>query len=92
MDLNHYSNLVLLTFCKVYKFFKPCVVWHKPTRTMRNHALPPNILNSPLLHQAQHRMKRASDLKRANLLEILRLEEQPDLWLRRLPSLPLRAL
>jgi hypothetical protein len=64
----------------------------KHTRTMRNHAFLPHIINPPLLNQAQHRMERASHLKRANLLEILRLEKQPDLRLRRLSSLPLRAL
>lgn len=62
------------------------------TRAMRNHSLVPYLVDPLLLHQPQYSMERASNLERPNLLEILRLEEQPELRLRRLLPLPLCAL
>lgn len=58
---------------------------------MRNHPLLPHLLNPIFLDQSQQRMERAPHLERPNALEILALEEQPDLRLRRLLALPLRA-
>ena len=60
---------------------------------MRDHTPPPHALN-PLripLNQPLHGMKCTPDLERANALEILTLEEQLDVWLRRLLPLPERS-
>lgn len=63
----------------------------KRTAAMRNHTLPPNLLQTLLLNQAPHRMERAPHFERAYALEVLALEEQPQLGFRRLLALPLRA-
>ena len=61
----------------------------KRTRTMRNNPLlPPTTLNPTLIpHKPLNSMKRAPDLKRSNPLQILTLEPQPQLRLRRRAAL-----
>lgn len=45
---------------------------------MRNHSPPLNLSHPTLLNQPQQRMKRSPRLERANPLEILTLEEEPE--------------
>ncbi|KAB8246757.1 heterokaryon incompatibility protein-domain-containing protein [Aspergillus flavus] len=45
---------------------------------MRNNPPPPNLLLPPLLNESQQSMKRAPGLERANALQILAFEEEPD--------------
>ncbi|KAB8267889.1 heterokaryon incompatibility protein-domain-containing protein [Aspergillus minisclerotigenes] len=45
---------------------------------MRNNPPPPNLLLPPLLNESQQSMKRAPGFERANALQILAFEEEPD--------------
>lgn len=62
------------------------------TTTMRNHTLPPHLFNPLFLNQPLNSMKRAADLKRADALKVLRLEEQSHFRLCRLLPFPLCPL
>jgi hypothetical protein len=59
---------------------------------MRNNSLPPHFLNALLFDQAQHSVKGAAHFERADALEVLALEKQAYLRLRRFLPLPLRSL
>lgn len=59
---------------------------------MRNNPPPPNLLLPPLLNESQQSMKRAPGLERANALQILAFEEEPDGRVRRCLPLVGRSL
>lgn len=51
----------------------------------------PHLINAPLFDESQHGMESAPHFERADALQILALEEQPERWFRRFLARPLRV-
>jgi hypothetical protein len=59
---------------------------------MCDDALLPHFINASLLDESQHGMEGAPHLERADALQILAFEKQPERWFRRFLARPLRVL